>query len=279
MSLPSLESSGLPGIQFIAGWKGQLSVVVASTIEKQVNSRWWSFKQTRSERSSWGKDQPIWVFVVLDVWSRLWPSTVIEGRSQRNTLALFRDVSKRMNLDQIPMITSDGFKFCERVVAGAFGPGCLYGQVLKTRRNDRIMKVEQRIVLGGAWRLKQALQDSEGSVKLNTSFVERLNLRIRQGSAYLGRRTTCQVRWKERLEDHLELLRCHYNFVRPHRALKFGREVRTPAMQAGLAKRRVSFRDIFSTSPLFWFSGRIRFVFTYCSRSVHAHDLRFSKAA
>src|SRR5438309_10815350 len=43
---------------------------------------------------------------------------------------------------------------------------------------------------------------------------------------------SCPV--EERLEDHLELLRCHYNFVRPHRALKFGRQVRTPAMQAGL---------------------------------------------
>jgi hypothetical protein len=83
----------------------------------------------------------------------------------------------------------------------------------------------------GAGRLQQALRDSEDSVKLNTSFVERLNLTIRQGSAYLGRRTICQARWKQCLDDHLELLRCHYNFVRPHRALKFGREVRTPARQ------------------------------------------------
>ncbi len=60
---------------------------------------------------------------------------------------------------------------------------------------------------------------------LNTSFVERLNLTIRQGSSYLGRRTLFQTRWKECLEDHIELFRCHYNFVRPHRALKFGREV------------------------------------------------------
>ncbi len=68
--------------------------------------------------------------------------------------------------------------------------------------------------------------------KLNTSYVERLNLTIRQGSEYLVRRTICYARQKQRLEDHLQLLRCYYNFVRPHRALKFGREVRTPAMQA-----------------------------------------------
>jgi len=77
------------------------------------------------------------------------------------------------------------------------------------------VKVERRAVLGDRWRLEQALQDSEDSVKLNTSFVERLNLTIRQGSAYLGRRTICQARQKQRLNDHLELLRCHYNFVSP----------------------------------------------------------------
>jgi IS1 family transposase len=167
-----------------------------------------------------------------------------------------------MNPGQIPLITTDGFEFYKKVIGRDFGPASLYGQVLKTRRNDRIAKVERRIVLGGAWRLKQALQDSEDSVNLNTSFIERLNLTIRQGSAYLFRRTTCHARWKECLEEHLELLRCHYNFVRPHWALKFGREVRTPAMQAGLAKRRLTFRDIFSASPLFWLLGKTRFVFT-----------------
>ena len=45
---------------------------------------------------------------------------------------------------------------------------------------------------------------------------------------------------------------CYYNFVRPHGALKFGREIRTPAMQAGLTTRRLTFRDIFlaTTIPL-----------------------------
>ena len=157
-----------------------------------------------------GREQAIWVFVVIDVWSRLWPSTVVGKRSYRNTLDLFRDLSNRMNLEVTPLITTDGFKFYERVIGRVFGPACVYGQVIKTRRNDRVVKVERRAVIG-AGRLKQALRDSEDSVKLNTSFVERLNLTIRQGSSYLGRRTICQARWKQCLDDHLELLRCHYN--------------------------------------------------------------------
>ena len=94
-----------------------------------------------------------------------------------------------------------------------FGPACVYGQVIKTRRNDRVVRVKRRPAIG-AGSLEQALRDSEDSASLNTSYVERLNLTIRQGSAYLGRRTLCQARRRERLEDHLELLRCHYNFVR-----------------------------------------------------------------
>ncbi|PYV92337.1 MAG: hypothetical protein DMG05_04865 [Acidobacteria bacterium] len=49
-----------------------------------------------------------------------------------------------------------------------------------------------------AERWEPGLPDWEGSVKLNTSLVERLNLTIRQGSAYPGRRTIGCARWKER---------------------------------------------------------------------------------
>jgi len=34
----------------------------------------------------------------------------------------------------------------------------------------------------------------------------------------------------------------YYNFVRSHLALKFGSEVRNPAMQAGLVAKRLTFR-------------------------------------
>jgi hypothetical protein len=49
-----------------------------------------------------GREQAIWVFVVIDVWSRLWPSTVVGKRSYRNTLDLVRDLSNRINLEVTP---------------------------------------------------------------------------------------------------------------------------------------------------------------------------------
>ena len=51
-----------------------------------------------------GKQQPIWIFASIDVWSRLWPSTVVGRRSYRNTLILFRDVANRMNLLCFPLV-------------------------------------------------------------------------------------------------------------------------------------------------------------------------------
>jgi len=151
-----------------------------------------------------------------------------------------------MIFPSVPLIATDGFKFYEKAIGRVFGPACTYGQVIKTRRNDRVVKVERQVLIG-AGRWKQALRDSEDSETLNTSFVERLSLTLRQGSAYLGRRTLGQARRKQCLDDHLESLRCPYNFVRPHRALKFGREVRTPAMQAGLTRRPLTWREIFSS--------------------------------
>jgi hypothetical protein len=52
-----------------------------------------------------------------------------------------------MNLEVTPLITTDGFKFYERVIGRVFGPACVYGQVIKTRRNDRVVRVERRAVI------------------------------------------------------------------------------------------------------------------------------------
>ena len=49
-----------------------------------------------------GKTRPTWVFAAIEVWSRLWTSTVVGRRSYRNTLALVRDVATRMTFGTGP---------------------------------------------------------------------------------------------------------------------------------------------------------------------------------
>ena len=87
------------------------------------------------------------------------------------------------------MIVTGGFEFYGAVIRRVFGPAVLYAQVIKTRRHDRVVRVDRRAVIGAAWRFDEALTHSEDSSTVNTSFIERLNLTIRQSSAYLSRRT------------------------------------------------------------------------------------------
>ncbi len=172
-----------------------------------------------------------------------------------------------------PLIATDGYKYYQSVVQRIFGVNCVYGQVMKTWRKDRITKVETKLVIGSKWRLQAALEESEDSHKLNTSFIERLNLTVRQGSAYLGRRTTCHSRSKEHLRDHMEILRCHYNFFRPHRALKFGAIMKTPAMQAGLTTKRLSFREVFLSSRKVWGSNMTLMAERSCGNRNSQHSV------
>jgi IS1 family transposase len=192
------------------------------------------------------KNTTVWLFATIEVSSRLWASSVLGRRSDRNARGVIEDVVRRGRVVGCPLIATDGFEYYVGAVGALFGSPCVYGQVLKTRRNDRVVRVERRVKIGTADRLKAALLESEDSETLNTSFIERLNLTIRQASANLRRRSPCHARGADQLRSHVELVRCHYNFVRPHRALRFGGETRTPAMQAGLVSARLALSDIFA---------------------------------
>ena len=58
---------------------------------------------------------------------------------------------------------------------------------VETGRNDRIVKVERRALIGAAWRFEDDAARLRGLLETEHAFVERLNLTIRQGSAYLFR--------------------------------------------------------------------------------------------
>jgi len=64
------------------------------------------------------------------------------------------------------------------------------------------------------------------------------------------------------------------NFIRPHRALKFGREVGIPAMQAGMAVKRLSFREVFAAE-----SCRILFVVVFIDVRLVAGRVREQRLA
>ena len=198
------------------------------------------------------KKRVSWVLSTLEVWSRLWISFEIGRRNFRNIQRVLLDTLQRGRVEHRFLFITDGFEMYEWATKRLLLGVCIYGQVIKKRRENRVVKVDRRLLLGTPAELEEALFHSEDSRTLNTSFVERHNLTIRQGCSYLGRRTPCHARRTEFLEGQLALLMAYYNFLRPHRALKFGKTLRTPAMQAGLAKKRLSFRDVFTSRAAFF---------------------------
>ena len=163
------------------------------------------------------KSQTCWLFATIEVSSRLWAGSVLGRRSDRNASAIIHDLIRRGRVVGSPLIATDGFDYYVGAIRRLVGSACIHGQVLKTRRNDRVVRVERRVKKGTADRLKAALLASEDSETVNTSFIERLNLTIRQGSVSLRRRSRSHARGAEQFRSHVELLRCYYNFVRPHR--------------------------------------------------------------
>ncbi len=113
--------------------------------------------------------------------------------------------------------------------------------------------------LGTGAALKIALQGLGFTGRLNTAFIERVNLTVRHGVAALARRTWATAQQTPQLLAHLQWWRAYYHFVRPHVALRVallqprargGKLVaqrywqRTPAMAAGRTNRRWTAREV-----------------------------------
>jgi Integrase core domain len=137
----------------------------------------------------------------------------------------------------------------------------IYGQVKKSCRRHKLVRVTHVMRLGTEDALKVALQHLGFSGRLNTAFIERVNLTIRHGIAALARRTWATAQQSPHLLAHLEWWRAYYHFVRPHRSLRVtlvqprersGKLVaqryrqRTPAMAAGRTNRRWTAREVLS---------------------------------
>jgi len=67
-------------------------------------------------------------------------------------------------------------------------PELLYAQVVKTVRRRRLVGVKHRVVFGTSEAVNQVLRPL--GWQINTAFVERINLSLRQHVAAIGRRVT-----------------------------------------------------------------------------------------
>ena len=72
--------------------------------------------------------------------------------------------------------------------------------------------------------------------KINTAFVERLNLDIRQRVAAVGRRVNTLCQGEDGLRQQLAVYHVYYNFCLPHASLRRPMLVPAPTNGAGSAK-------------------------------------------
>ena len=115
-------------------------------------------------------------------------------------------------------------------------PNLKYAKVSKIRRNGRVIEVVQSVVFGEPKEVMKLLgADSGGSI--NTAYIERLNLTIRNSLARFVRKTMNCSKILKRHTHALDFFQAWYNFVKPHKSLRLEKiqgnrrwMQRTPAM-------------------------------------------------
>jgi hypothetical protein len=136
-------------------------------------------------------------------------------------------------------------------------PQLLYAQVVKTVRRRRLVDVQHRIVFGTLSAVQQVL--AAHGWQINTAFIERLNLTIRQHVAAVGRRVSTLCKGEDGVRQQLVLSHVYYNFCLPHASVHHPLlqaepthgtgsakrwQPRTPAMAAGLTDHVWTLREV-----------------------------------
>ncbi|HKA55705.1 MAG TPA: helix-turn-helix domain-containing protein, partial [Candidatus Binatia bacterium] len=136
-------------------------------------------------------------------------------------------------------------------------PQLLYAQVVKSYRRRRIVGVKYRVVFGTMERVAPIL--AACGWKINTAFVERLHLDIRQRVAAVGRRVNTLCKGEDGLRHQLTVYHAYDNFCLPHASLRQPLVVPessngrgsakvwrpcTPAMAAGLTDHVWSLKEV-----------------------------------
>jgi hypothetical protein len=114
-------------------------------------------------------------------------------------------------------------------------PALLYAQVVKTVRRRRLVRVKHRVVFGTLEAIQQVL--AACGWQINTAFIERVNLSIRQHVAAVGRRVSTLCKGEDGVRQQLGLYHVYYNFCLPHTSLRQPLPLPEPTNGTGSAKR------------------------------------------
>jgi IS1 family transposase len=181
-----------------------------------------------------------WVWTAIDPESKLLLAIDIGPRTLAMAQRVVHQVVQVLAPGCVPLFLTDGFKEYATALLAHFGewvqpprrqatgpapkprwmpvPQLLYAQVVKTMRRRRLVDVKHRVVFGTREAVGQVL--AACGWKINTAFVERLNLDIRQRVAAIGRRVNTLCQGEDGLRPQLALFQVYHNFVLPHASLR-----------------------------------------------------------
>jgi hypothetical protein len=208
--------------------------------------------------------QVVWIHTALAMgsWFLLWVD--FGPRTQDMAATLIAQVVARTR--QLPLFLTDGWKAYPAALLQVVGvvyrrrrrrtvgrkpkprlvaPKALYyAQVVKSRNTaGQVVDVRRRVVFGGPRRFGTQLRLRQLGETIQTAFMERWYGTLRGLVAPLRRRTRCLSWSRSRHRGKVWLMVSLYNFVLPHKSLRQGRTLRTPAMAIGLTDHVWSYRE------------------------------------
>jgi IS1 family transposase len=223
----------------------------------------WSFVHTKEQNLHAAKlccetygDAWVWV-AFAPIW-RLVLAFVVGKRTQASANLLLERVVHVTDA-QVPFFTSDQLAEYRTALLHAYGqwyqpprqgtrgphpqrrrvprPDLLYAQVVKQRERGQVVAVSNKVVFGDAATVSARLATSPVSTSINTSFVERENLTLRQQNRRLTRRTNAYSKELPWLEKHLWLSLAYYHLVLPHESLRTPLSEPVPTRGTGTPRR------------------------------------------
>jgi hypothetical protein len=199
---------------------------------------------------------PHWVWGAMDPESKLLLAIDVGARTLAMAQGVVHQVVQGLAPNCAPLFLTDGFKEYMTALLTHFGywvqlprrqatgpalkprwmplPELLYAQVVKRYRRRRIVGVRHRVVFGSLARVKQVLAAT--GWQINTAFIERVNLSIRQHVAAVGRRVTTLCKHEDGLRQQLVLFQTYHNFCLPHASLRQPVPHPVPTRGTGSAK-------------------------------------------
>jgi IS1 family transposase len=200
---------------------------------------------------------PHWVWTAMDPESKLLLTFDVGERTLAMAQCVVHQVAQALAPDCAPLFVTDGFREYLTALLTHYGqwvqpsrrqakgplpkprwmprPQLLYAQVVKTLRRRRLIEVKHRVVFGTQAAVEQVL--AACSWQINTSFVERLNLSLRQRVAAIGRRSATSCKGEDGLRQQLVLFQVYHNFVLPHASLRHALAEPLPTKGCGSTKR------------------------------------------